>query len=153
MPHSKNIVVMERMSITMNKCYSELIKLPTFKERFEYLKCTGSVCAETFGSYRYLNQKFYTSDEWLEKRNRIIARDLGCDLGVIGRELSIGQITIHHINPITVDDILNRTARLLDDENLISTWTETHKALHYGNDAILKLIFTERRPGDTCPWR
>lgn len=137
----------------MKKTYSELIKIPTFKERFEYLKLDGVVASETFGRERYLNQAFYTSEEWRRLRNRIIVRDMGCDLGVEGRELQKGQIIIHHINPITIDDILNRTAALFDDENLISCWTKTHTAIHYGDERVLALVFNERKPGDTCPWR
>lgn len=135
------------------KCYSELIKIPTFEERFEYLKCQGTVGAETFGRDRYLNQMFYKSKEWRDLRHKIITRDLGCDLGIEGRELTSKNIIIHHINPINADDIINRTPRLTDPENLISAWDVTHKALHYGDDKILRLIFTERKPGDTCPWK
>ena len=137
----------------MKKTYSELIRIPTFKERFEYLKLDGVVASETFGRERYLNQAFYTSEEWRRLRNRIIVRDMGCDLGIEGRELQKGQIIIHHINPITIDDILNRTAALFDDENLISCWTKTHTAIHYGDERVLDLLLTERKPGDTCPWR
>lgn len=135
------------------KKYSELIKIPTFKERFEYLKLNGIPAHETFGRDRYLNQIFYQSEEWRRIRNRVIARDKGCDLAVEGRELSKGSIIIHHINPITVDDILNRTPALFDLENLISCWTKTHTALHYGDEGVLSLVLSERRPGDTCPWR
>lgn len=138
---------------TKIKSYSELIKIPTFKERFEYLKCYGTPGVETFGRDRYLNQAFYQSKEWKNLRNRIIARDLGCDLAIEGRELTSKNIVIHHINPITVDDVLNRTMRLMDPENLISAWDLTHKALHYGDERILKLLFVERKPGDTCPWK
>jgi hypothetical protein len=137
----------------MNKCYSELIKIPTFKERFEYLKCYGQVGAETFGRDRYLNQMFYASDEWKRMRLKIITRDNGCDLGVDGYELNKKNIVIHHIIPITAEDIVNRNPMLLDPENLISVWYETHKALHYGDERILRLLFTERKPGDTCPWK
>ena len=93
------------------------------------------------------------SKEWKSLRNRIIARDLGCDLAIEGMELTSKNIVIHHINPITVDDVLNRTMRLMDPENLISAWDLTHKALHYGDERILKLLFVERKPGDTCPWK
>ena len=135
------------------KSYSELIKLRTFKERFDYLKLNGVVASETFGRERYLNQAFYTSDEWKRIRNKVIVRDMGCDLGIEGRELPKGLIVIHHINPITLEDILNRNPALFDLENLISCWTKTHTAIHYGDERVLDLLFTERKPGDTCPWR
>lgn len=134
------------------RCYSELIKLPTFKERYEYLKLDGRVGEETFGFDRYINQRFYRSDEWLSLRDHIITRDLGCDLGVEDMEI-YGRIIIHHMNPITKYDILNRTKFLLDPEYLITTVKSTHDAIHYGNAVFVGQAPIERKPNDTCPWK
>lgn len=136
------------------KCYSELIKLPTFKERFDYLFVGGQVGAKTFGDERYLNQVFYNSYEWKAFRRSIIIRDGGNDLGIDGREIHEKRlIRIHHINPITVDDIVNRAYKLLDPENAITCLWQTHQAIHYtGYDGCLKDP-VERKPGDTCLWR
>ena len=137
----------------MNRSYSELIALPTFEERYRYLRLDGRVGEETFGFDRYMNQKFYQTDAlWRSLRQRIIIRDNGCDLGVEGREIH-GRIIIHHINPITIDDILRRSDLLYDPENLICTIKNTHDAIHYGDE---KLLFSEpiiRTKNDTCPWR
>ena len=134
------------------KTYSELITIPTFEERFEYLKLDGQVGVETFGFNRYLNQVFYKSDEWLSIRDDIITRDNGCDLGMEGYEI-YGRILIHHINPITKDDIIQRSRILLDPENLITTVKRTHDAIHYGDSNLLMKAPIERRKNDTCPWR
>lgn len=135
------------------RCYSELILLPTFEERYEYLKLGGKVGEETFGFDRYINQKFYTSDEWRSIRNEVIARDLGCDLGICDREIH-GRILIHHMNPITKMDILNRTEFLLNPEYLISTVKQTHDAIHYGSKNFIgQAVIIERRPNDMCPWK
>ena len=134
------------------KTYSELITIPTFEERFEYLKLDGQVGVETFGFNRYLNQAFYKSDEWLSIRDYIITRDNGCDLGMEGYEI-YGRILIHHINPITKDDIIQRNRILLDPENLITTVKRTHDAIHYGDSNLLMKAPIERRKNDTCPWR
>ena len=134
------------------KTYSELITIPTFEERFEYLKLDGQVGVETFGFNRYLNQVFYKSDEWLSIRDYIITRDNGCDLGMEGYEI-YGRILIHHINPITKDDIIQRSRILLDPENLITTVKRTHDAIHYGDSNLLMKAPIERRKNDTCPWR
>lgn len=134
------------------RCYSELIKLPTFKERYEYLKLDGRVGEETFGFDRYINQRFYRSDEWLSLRDHIITRDLGCDLGIKDMEI-YGRIIIHHMNPITKHDIINRTKFLLDPEYLITTVKSTHDAIHYGNTVFLGQAPIERKPNDTCPWK
>lgn len=137
----------------MIKTYSELISLPTFKERFEYLRLDGVVGESTFGINRYLNQKFYRTDpEWLELRPKIIIRDNGCDLAMPGREIH-GKILIHHINPITIEDILNRTRRLFDPENLICTIKVTHDAIHFSDDSILFADPIIRTKNDTCPWK
>ena len=134
------------------KTYSELITIPTFEERFEYLKLDGQVGVETFGFNRYLNQVFYKSDEWLSIRDYVITRDNGCDLGMEGYEI-YGRILIHHINPITKDDIIQRSRNLLDPENLITTVKRTHDAIHYGDSNLLIKAPIERRKNDTCPWR
>ena len=134
------------------KTYSELSKLETYKERYQYLKLDGIVGEETFGFDRYLNQILYKSDEWKSCRNDIIIRDNGCDLGCEGFEVH-GRILIHHINPITVDDIVNRNPKVFDPENLILTSHNTHQAIHYGNEDLLIRAPIERSKYDTCPWR
>lgn len=141
--------------MVMNKLrtYSELIKLKTFEERFEYLKLDGTVGEETFGFDRYLNQRLYKSKEWRNIRNYVIARDLGCDLGVQGREISSDDILIHHMNPISKSDILNNTELLLNPEYLITTIRNTHNAIHYGSSDMLYKEPIERFANDTCPWR
>lgn len=134
------------------RTYSELIKLPTFEERFQYLKLDGDVGVETFGFDRYLNQAFYSSDEWKSIRNQVIIRDNGCDLGVEGREI-YKRIIIHHMNPITKEDLLYRTEYLLNPEYMICTMKNTHDAIHYGDENLLFKDPIERKPNDTCPWR
>ena len=134
------------------RTYSELITLPTFKERYEYLRIGGKVGEETFGFDRYLNQIFYKSKEWLDIRDEVIIRDNGCDLGIEGREIH-SKILIHHMNPITVKDILERSDFLLNPEYLISTVKNTHDAIHYGDSSLLVKDPIERRKNDTCPWR
>ena len=134
------------------RCYSQLILLPTFKERFEYLKLDGSVGEDTFGFDRYLNQQFYRSDEWKRIRDEVIVRDNGCDLGVDGYYIR-GRIYIHHINPISQNDILFRSGRLLNPEYLICCSHETHNALHYGDATKLERDPIIRKPNDTCPWK
>jgi hypothetical protein len=136
------------------RTYSELITLPTFEERYEYLRIGGKVGEETFGFDRYLNQMFYKTDEWRAVRNQVIIRDCGCDLGVADREIPRGtRILVHHMNPITADDILHRTDYLLDPEYLICTIKNTHDAIHYGDRSLLCTSPVERRKNDTCPWR
>lgn len=132
--------------------YSELITMPTFKERYEYLRLGGQVGKETFGFDRYLNQVFYRSKEWKSIRDYVITRDNGCDLGIEGREIP-GRILIHHMNPITAEDIYNRSEFLLDPEYLISTIKITHDAIHYGDESLLLSEPIERTKNDTCPWR
>lgn len=138
--------------MTNIKTYSELIKLKTFKERFEYLNINGIVGDETFGYDRYLNQIFYNTDEWKSIRRKIIVRDNGCDLAIPEREI-YGLILIHHINPITEYDIINRTDFLLNPEYLITTSKLTHNVLHYGSYENLIMDYVERKKNDTCPWR
>lgn len=134
------------------RTYNELIILPTFKERFEYLKLSGRVGEETFGFDRWLNQKFYRSAEWKHLRDQIIIRDNGCDLGIEGREI-YGKILIHHMNPISKKDILERTDLLLNPMYLISVTKQTHDAIHYSDDSILMKDPIVRSKNDTCPWR
>ena len=136
----------------MMKSYSELIRIPSFKERFQYLRINGIVGEETFGCDRYLNQIFYKSEEWKRIRRRVIIRDNGCDLAWDEYEIK-GIIIIHHINPITKEDILNRSSKLFDLENLICTSVNTHKAIHYGNEEMLPKKIVERTMNDTCPWK
>lgn len=134
------------------KCYSELVCLSTFEARYEYLRLDGVVGKETFGFDRYMNQFFYKSPEWRRVRDLVISRDVGCDLGVAGREI-FGRVIIHHMNPIRAEDIRNRSNLLLDPEYLITTIHDTHLAIHYGDEHLLLRAPVERRPNDTCPWR
>lgn len=135
------------------RSYRELIHLDTIKDRFDYLKLTGEVGADTFGSHRFLNQRFYASGQWHDIRRQIILRDSSCDLGVLDYEIHSRPV-IHHINPITIEDIENENwEKLLDPDNLITTSYNTHNAIHYGNDSMLPRLPIERRPGDTCPWK
>lgn len=134
------------------KSYSEVILLPTLEERFEYLKLYGKVGAETFGYDRYLNQILYHDPEWKRIRNDVIIRDNGCDLGVEGHEIH-GRILVHHINPITIDDVKLRRYCVFDLNNLICTSHDTHNAIHYGDANLLPKNPIERKPNDTCPWR
>lgn len=145
-------MMMKTNSSTVIRTYSELILLPTFLERFEYLKLGGQVGRETFGFERYLNQKFYHSGEWRSIRDYIITRDLGCDLACEGYEIH-GRIYIHHMNPIDVRDIRNATEYLTNPEFLICTTHDTHNAIHYGDSDLLVMEPVERRPYDTCPWK
>ena len=139
-------------SATNIRTYSELITLPTFKERYRYLRLKGFVGEETFGYDRYLNQVFYKSKEWMDIRDYVIVRDNGCDLGIPGREIH-SRILIHHMNPITKQDILNRSEFLLDPEYLISTIKVTHDAIHYGDENLLMEEPIIRTENDTCPWK
>lgn len=136
----------------MIRTYSELVKLPTFKERFEYLALSGEVAQETFGFDRYLNQNFYRSKEWRRIRDQVIIRDSGCDLGIEGYNI-YGKIVIHHMNPVSKNDILDLTDYLLNPEYLICTTHETHNAIHYGDESLLVLDPVVRAANDTCPWK
>ena len=139
--------------ILMNiRTYSDLSKLTTFEDRYNYLRLNGFVGQETFGFDRYLNQVFYKSAKWRSVRDFVIVRDNGCDLGIEGREI-YGKIIIHHMNPITIQDIEQESDFLLDPEFLISTVHETHNAIHYGDENLLIRVPIERKPNDTCPWR
>lgn len=134
------------------KTYSELIQLGTFEERFEYLKVGAKVGDETFGSNRYLNQRFYSSPEWKRFRREIILRDKGCDLGVEGRPIA-GKVYIHHINEITTKDLVDRNFCILDPSNAICVSFDTHQAIHFGDESILPSDPIQREPNDTIPWR
>ena len=134
------------------RTYSELIKIPTFEERYEYLRLGGKIGEETFGFDRYLNQMFYRSKEWRSIRDYVITRDNGCDLAMEGREV-YSRILIHHMNPIAADDILQRSEYLLNPEYLISTIKRTHDAIHYGDRSLLIVAPIERTKNDTCPWK
>lgn len=134
------------------RCYSELITLPTFEERFRYLRLQGNVGEDTFGFDRYLNQKFYRSAEWKRIRDQVIVRDMGCDLGIEDRPIH-SRILIHHMNPITIKDIRYVTDALLNPEYLISVTHATHNAIHYGDEDLLVAAPIVRLPNDTCPWK
>ena len=135
------------------RTYSELIKIPSFIERFRYLKLGGYIGEETFGFDRWLNQYFYKTKEWRDVRNQVIIRDNACDLAHPDRP-TFGRLIIHHMNPITEKDIVNRSDILLDPEYLITTVNDTHNAIHYGDESLLMLDAPIiRKPNDTCPWR
>jgi len=134
------------------RTYKELSRLKTFGERYEYLKLEGTIGRETFGFDRYLNQALYSSPEWKRVRDEVIIRDNGCDLGVEGFEI-FGKIFIHHLNPITKEDIVNRNQIIFDPENLICTTHRTHNAIHYGDWKQIPHGPIERKPNDTCPWK
>lgn len=136
----------------MIKTYSSAIAIPKFEDRYLYLKLGGKVGEDTFGHSRYLNQVFYKSREWKNFRDYIIIRDNGCDLAHPDRQIR-GRIYIHHLNPISQKDILDRTDILLDPENAICVSFDTHQAIHYGDINLLRLDPVERKPGDTCLWR
>lgn len=140
------------MTMTIIKNYSELSKLNTFKERFEYLQLSGEVGKSTFGFDRYFNQRFYQSVEWKRIRHEIIVRDNGCDLGIDGYDIPKGVIIyIHHMNPLRIEDISEVTEYLLNPEYLITTTHRTHNGIHYGNFKEIKVV--ERTQNDTCPWK
>jgi len=135
------------------RTWSELQQIQDFEERYNYLRLRGAVGASTFGFDRHINQKFYTSRQWRLARRDVIARDLGCDLGVEGHEIySAREIVIHHMNPMTVDNIVHGDAEILDPEFLITTSLRTHNAIHYGDERLLPRQLVERRPGDTTLW-
>ena len=135
------------------RTYTELKKLKTFEERYEYLKLKGSVGVETFGFDRYLNQALYTSPEWKKVRDTVLIRDNGCDLGIEGMDISSHAI-IHHMNPITEKQIEERDPEIFNPEYLITVTHKTHNAIHYGDaDQILRTNPIERKPNDTCPWK
>lgn len=134
------------------RTYSELISLPTFEERYKYLRLYGKVGIDTFGFDRIFNQMFYRSNEWKHVRSKIITRDNACDLALPGYELQ-DRIFIHHMNPITIDDIRDATEYLMNPEYLVVVSISTHNAIHYGKSNLYELVSRERTPNDTCPWR
>lgn len=134
-----------------DRSYSDLSRLRSFQERYDYLRLKGAVGQDTFGFDRYMNQRFYTSREWRRVRHEVIARDLGCDLGLEGFEIN-DRIYIHHMNPMTKDQIIHGDDSILDPEFLISCTLATHNAIHYGDPSSLVQLPPERRPGDTTLW-
>lgn len=137
----------------MIKTYSELIQLPTFEERYRYLRLGGRVGEETFGFDRFLNQYLYQrSQKWKRVRDEVIIRDNGCDLGIAGREI-YDRILVHHMNPVTMDDLMRDNEDIFNPEYLISTTHNTHNAIHYGDESLLITAPVERSKNDTCPWR
>ena len=139
------------MRIMIIRNYSEFAKLDTFMDRFEYLKLHGSVGVETFGFDRYLNQALYASPEWKKARRNTVLRDNGCDLGL--EDYPLDRALVHHMNPITIEDIERESEFLLDPEYLIATTHKTHNAIHYGDASLLPTMPIERSRNDTCPWR
>lgn len=137
----------------MIRTYSELLTFKTFEERFDYLKLNGIVGKDTFGFDRYMNQLLYNnSKEWKAVRRKVIVRDNGCDLGMDGYDI-LGKILVHHLNPITIDDIKNRSPTIFDLNNLICVSHNTHNAIHYGDENLLVKAPIERKLNDTCPWK
>ena len=135
------------------KSYFEWSRLPTFEERFEYLKLDGQVAHSIFGGHRYLNQAFYQSDAWRKVRRQVILRDNGCDLGMEGREIN-SKLLVHHINPITPEDLIEGNPDILDPNNLVCVSENTHQMLHYGNaEGLEQWEPVVRKPNDTCPWK
>lgn len=137
----------------MSKSYQELISIPDYLERYEYLKLGGSVGELTFNGHRYLNQRFYTSDpEWKKAKRQVILRDNGCDMAHDDYQIG-GRIIVHHINPVTIDDLIKRNPIIFDPDNLVCVSHNTHNAIHYGDSSLLLLPPVERVANDTCPWR
>lgn len=133
------------------RTYDELVRINSFEKRFKYLSLRGGVGDATFGHERYLNQQFYRSREWRHIRQVVIARDLGMDLGVEGHEI-YDKIIIHHMNPMSIEDVENGNSAILDPQYLITTTHRTHNAIHYGDASLLPQPLVERRPGDTKLW-
>ena len=151
------------MDSVFGKSYKELIQLKSFKERYEYLRIGGLIGERTFGGERYLNQALYKSPQWRSFRNEVIIRDGGCDMAMEGYDIvpvingkSLrgrgDYIIIHHINPLTIDDIANNTRAVFDINNVVCVSPRTHRAIHFGDASLLPQEFTERKPGDHCPW-
>ena len=136
----------------MLKTYSELIKLPSFEERFDYVKLTGNIGISTFGFDRYLNQSFYTSYQWRQVRRDVIVRDSGCDLAILERPV-FGAIRVHHMNPVSIEDLESERDIVLDPEFLICVSLTTHNAIHFGNQNGLHALMKEREKGDTNLWK
>ena len=136
----------------MTRTYDELSQLKTFDERFQYLKLDGVIGEDLFGYMRQLNQAFYTSSLWKNVRNQIIIRDDGCDLGIPGNTI-FGKLLVHHLNPLTKEDLINHSSRLVDPNNLITVSFDTHQAITYGDVALIQRDPIERSENDTCPWK
>lgn len=139
-------------TMTNIKTYSELIILPTFIERFNYLKIGGQVGEQTFGYDRYLNQILYRTPEWKRFRRDIIVRDMGCDLACDDREI-VGKVIVHHLNPLLIDDVVNLSPKIFDPENVVCCSLDTHNAIHYGDTSLLMKEPVVRTKNDTCPWK
>jgi hypothetical protein len=135
----------------MFRKYPELKRLFTFEERYDYLRLGGIVGTSTFGFDRYINQDFYRSRDWRSVREQVILRDNGCDLGVDGYEIH-GNLLVHHMNPMTADDVIHGDAWILDPDNLVTTTNDTHNAIHYGDKSLLKTPFVPRSANDTKLW-
>ena len=135
------------------KSYKELLTIPKFDDRFEYLKLKSQIGTETFGSHRYLNQMLYKDPRWKSVRNQVIIRDNACDLAHADFDLGNQSAYVHHINPITIDDIINGNSKVFDLDNLVTCSFNTHQAIHFGTVDLLPSLPTERKPNDTCPWR
>ena len=139
------------------KSYNEMLMYKTFEERFKYLKCSGKIGDDTFGYDRWVNQKFYTSQQWRNFRNRIIVRDDGCDMALVNCKIPDNEtITVHHINPMTVEDIINQNPMIFDENNVVCVRDSTHKALHYGDLSSLGIMLGldgNRSQNDTSPWK
>lgn len=143
---------MEMMSPMTIKTYSEMCKFPTFIERFNYLKLNGKVGIETFGFDRYLNQILYSSQEWKRFRRQVIIRDNGCVFGLEGYDI-VGRLIVHHINPITLEQIEQRDPMVFSMENVVCVTHNVHEAIHYGDESLLPTDPIVRKPNDTCPWK
>lgn len=139
-------------TMTTIKTYSELIILPTFIERFNYLKIGGQVGEQTFGYDRYLNQILYRTTEWKRFRRDIVVRDMGCDLACDDREI-VGKVIVHHLNPLLIDDVVNLSPKIFDPENVVCCSLDTHNAIHYGDTSLLMKEPVMRTKNDTCPWK
>ncbi len=135
----------------MTKTYSSLVQLPTREERYQYLRVSGTVCDLTFGYSRYLNQALYKSSKWKHTRDLVIVRDEGCDMAMSEFRI-FNKIIVHHINPLTVQDLTTNSSGIYDLENLVCVSMETHNAIHYGDKNQLTSAYTERSKNDTCPW-
>lgn len=144
------------MCFTMIKSYNELVKLPTFQERFEYLRIGGRVGQSTFGGKRELNQLLYRSEKWKKLRRFILQRDeidgYTCDLVFPDRPI-FSRVCVHHINPITIADVIHERSLVFDPDNLVSVAFQTHEAVHYGDYNLIQQDYQARKPNDTCPWR
>ena len=135
------------------KSYHEMMELDSYEDRFEYLKLNGAVGNSTFGSHRYLNQLLYKMPQWRSVRNHVIVRDSGCDLAHPDYQIMAQPAYVHHINPITIEDIQNGNPLVFDPDNLVTTIFQTHQAIHYGDQNLIQKLPVERKPNDTCPWK